>query len=200
MIWIVHYYKLAKHWRRTTEQARKGTDFSLETLITNDRQLREDQKALHLLGMNGTLRDGERVNFTLLDWCVGAIEAKLTFSAYYEKIMRLHRPFLLRSHRDPMFRFSETSAVSAARQMLVKHRELLKTVGRKSEYRVLSITDRRHSLVHVLPSPFCRHHHLHPFLTPPRTGRRIQARAPTIVRRFLQRGAFGSAVPGTCGG
>lgn len=70
MIWMVQYYKLAKHWRTPVEQARKTVEFTLERLIAIERQVREDHKAFHLLGMNPTLTEAERISFDLLDWWV----------------------------------------------------------------------------------------------------------------------------------
>lgn len=52
-------------------------------------------------------------------------------SAYYGRTMRLHRPFLLRSHQDPAYRFSQTAAVTSAREIVKTSVPYLRMVSRK---------------------------------------------------------------------
>ncbi len=47
--------------------------------------------------------------------------------------MRLHRPFLLRSHRDPNYHFSQTASVSAAREILSSSAQVTQRLCRKSK-------------------------------------------------------------------
>jgi hypothetical protein len=66
-----------------------------------------------------------------------------------QRLIRLHRPFYIRSFQDKRYEYSRTTALYAAKQIALGHRRLVK-MGCKREWipSILSQRAQRHTTLH----------------------------------------------------
>jgi hypothetical protein len=68
-------------------------------------------------------------------------------SSYMQRLIRLHRPFYIRSFQDKRYEYSRNTALYAARQIALGHRKLIK-MGCKREWRP-SVLSQNHGNSHL---------------------------------------------------
>ncbi|KAH8079878.1 hypothetical protein HD553DRAFT_124282 [Filobasidium floriforme] len=119
--WEVHKHRLAMHWRRTSENLAVGFGSkTYETLLARDAELREEHREL---------LDIEFVGINPNDTSFGVMD-----SGYHQRFLNLHRPFLIRSYREPRYIYSQRSCVESSFRITSLHRETFSRPGLKAWY------------------------------------------------------------------
>lgn len=119
--WEVHKHRLAMHWRHTSENLAVGFGSkTYETLLARDAELREEHREL---------LDIEFVGINPNDTSFGVMD-----SGYHQRFLNLHRPFLIRSYREPRYIYSQRSCVESSFRITSLHRETFSRPGLKAWY------------------------------------------------------------------
>lgn len=141
--WEVHKHRLAMHWRRTSENLAVGFGSkTYETLLARDAELREEHRELldiEFVGINPNdtsfgVMDRYVVFFPVIFWTRSKVDVQhgiRLVSGYHQRFLNLHRPFLIRSYREPRYIYSQRSCVESSFRITSLHRETFSRPGLK---------------------------------------------------------------------
>jgi hypothetical protein len=141
--WEVHKHRLAMHWRRTSENLAVGFGSkTYETLLARDAELREEHRELldiEFVGINPNdtsfgVMDRYVIFYPVIFWTRSKVDVQhdtRLVSGYHQRFLNLHRPFLIRSYREPRYIYSQRSCVESSFRITSLHRETFSRPGLK---------------------------------------------------------------------
>ncbi|WWD22560.1 hypothetical protein CI109_107053 [Kwoniella shandongensis] len=139
-VWEYHMNVCGRFMRITGRLLRHTEDLSYETLMEQSQALREPYQNFLSLGTAYDLNPIESDLFYLMN------------TSYLQRFLRLHRPFLLRSYRDPNYAQSQTIMLSAARQIVRSHRQQLNAGMSRSKLSRIIVRNASYPYIHHMSS------------------------------------------------